>query len=221
MNIEKFKSLERVKISYLKHRGNALKVVEETGYPAEYVRKCIGKIKKKEEKNVSVLISHTLIQHIMEGHNSRLRYLIDMINSLENREQLNVSMCCRMPYRVVDGNNVCIKCNNVCEVMTTDRINIYEVKQNIIDGMREEDKCLVDFAVKMGYVGSSQPPAPIIRQNTLVVQNNSNNLSDGQKEVVKNFTNLTPLEREKLRLSLEKQIMNEYHVDKIEDVPGV
>jgi len=91
VNIEKFKLHERIKISYLKHRGNILAVVEELGVDAGYVRRVAEKIKGRERRDVDFLMANDLMQCILMGYESRVRHLMHMLSTLDQREQVRLS----------------------------------------------------------------------------------------------------------------------------------
>lgn len=75
MNVEKFKLLEKIKESYLKNRGSVLAVASELKLDLEYTRKMVSKFKKKDKRDVSVLVADSLMEHILLGYKSRVQHL--------------------------------------------------------------------------------------------------------------------------------------------------
>ena len=202
INIEKFKLLERVKLSYLKHRGNVLEVANEVGLDTEYVRDLTYKFRKQEERHVSTLIANSLMQHIMLGYESRVTHLMAMLRSLEGRDQLQVSICCFKPVVLKEaGGYKCLKCNLDCNATLADKDIIYEIKRLLLVELREEDKSLVELADKMGYTNKVQMPEVSIRQNNLVVMDNKDRV------LVQEARDMLPQDREKLRNELTRKLL--------------
>ncbi len=81
---------------------------------------------------------------------------------------------------------------------------IEELFGDIITQLREEDKSLVNFADTMG-VTEKEPPAPILKQNILVVNDRQGQIDP---DVAKEFDTLSPRDREKARKRLESYILN-------------
>jgi len=79
-----------------------------------------------------------------------------------------------------------------------DKAEIYELKQNIIGELREEDTALINFAEKMGYTKKEAPqPAPVLKQNFLVI---------GSKSKMSQAQLLDPIEREQLTKAIQKEL---------------
>jgi hypothetical protein len=143
------------------------------------------------------------MSHILLGVKSRTAHLMEMLSSLEKTEKPVLSVCCSSPVRVKkDSTDLeCLKCFAKCEVTTVPKASIYNIKSNIIEQLREEDKSLIDAATKMGYTNKiEQPPAPIFKQNILVV--------DGgvSPKMQQSIEQLPPMEREKLLERLKKEM---------------
>lgn len=213
-NLERFKVEERIKLSLLKHRGNAVIVSEELGLDLDYVRRVSFKLRKKESRDVSILISNTLMEHIFAGYRSRTELLTEMLNKLRGREQLWVSICCSQPTRIDIGPEgvsvqVCLKCGLPCQVKLLDRNGIFALEQNIIEQLREEDDALIRFAERMGYTNKEPtPPAQVQKNYNLHLHNNTPQPQVTlEGEVVQAVSEMLPTDREKLRKSLEARIL--------------
>lgn len=208
MNLDKFKQLEKAKLSYLKHRGNILEISRELELPIEYVQKLVSKFRKQEDRNVSVLISHTLMSHILHGTQSRTVHLMEMLGSLAQTEKPFLSVCCHAPFRIKkDGKNECLKCFANCEIVEVPKTSIYTIKKDIIEQLREEDRTLVEMAGKMGYTNKMEPPTTIIqnKQNVLMIGGDNPNATP---KLMSELNNLPPMEKEKLVEKLRKEIIN-------------
>ena len=204
MNIDKYKQLETVKLCYLKHRGNVLEIAKELNLPAEYIKKISDKFKKQEDRDVAVLISNTLMSHILLGVQSRTTHLMEMLTSLNKQEKPSLSVCCNAPYKLrKDGQTFeCGKCFCKCEIHDAPKTSIYNVKRDIIEQLREEDKALIEMAKTMGYTAKTEgPPPPIFKQNILVVNGGETN-----PQVLKDIQHLPPIEKEKLLEKLRREM---------------
>jgi len=217
MSIEKFKMTEKIKLSYLRHRGNVTEVVEETGYPMELVKKAIAKIKKQGERNVAVLISNTLMSHLMLGYESRVTNLMAMVKNLEGRDRNKVSICCDSPVRRIITSEEyghedyeCLECGLRAEIKILDKESILNIKIKLFEQLREEDKCLTEFADKMGYTNRENPPPPIIQKNNVLVikSDKGSGMTDKDTEIVQDYSKLPPMERERHVEKLRNEIID-------------
>lgn len=210
MNIEHFKIQEKIKLSYLKHRGNPFNVLKELGLPEDekhikYIKKLIEKFKKKESKEVSTLIADNLMAHILFGYQSRVQNLMEVMKVLDGKNEIEVSICCEAPFRERPNSNPlryeCLSCHLICDVKKLDKEGMIDLKLATIEQLREEDATLIEFAEKMGYTNKIEPPTTIInnKQNVLV-------LGEGDKKIITEIENLHPMEREKLLERLEREI---------------
>ena len=87
-SLDEFKTREKIKLSYLRHRGYILKVSEEVSMPYDYVKKMCKKIERAEERNVSELIANNITSHILLGYQSRVSYLMALIKKTEDLEKV-------------------------------------------------------------------------------------------------------------------------------------
>lgn len=207
MKSENYIQYEKIKLSYLKNRGNAIEVADELNLPVKYIKKVIYKIKKQEDRDVSVLISNTLMSHILLGSKSRVILLTEMLKSLESTEKPLLSFCHEMPVEIIEDSfktkYKCIQCKKYCEVTEIPEVDIYAVKNDIITQLREEDKNLIELASKMGYTNRIEPPpAPVFKQNILVMGQGTN------PQIMQDIQLLPPIEREKLMEKLKREMLN-------------
>lgn len=180
MNMERFKLEEKIKILNLKYRGDAVRISEETGLDLVFIKKTVAKFKKKEQRDVNVLIANTFAFHLMSGYQQRVAHITEMLNELNT---------------------------NRFTGLTSDIIN---TKIDLIKQLRDEDVCLVNFMEKMGYTGNGEQPQPIYnKHNYLVINNNGNKkngYSDVDPDVAKDIQKLTPVENQKLINRLESEL---------------
>ena len=205
MKSENYEQYEKIKLSFLKNRGNVLEISSELNLPVKYIKKVVYKLKKAEDKDVSVLISNTLMSHILLGVKSRQILLSEMLKSLESTEKPLLSFCHEMPVEVIEDSYKtrykCIQCKKYCEVTEIPEVDIYAVKNDIISQLREEDKNLIEMASKMGYTNRiDPPPAPVFKQNILVMGQGTN------PQIMQDIQQLPPMERERLMEKLKKEM---------------
>jgi len=207
-NIEEFRLLEKVKLSYLKHRGNVIEITKETNLPIEYIQKLVAKFKKRESKDIATLISHNLMQYIMLGYDSRVSHLMTMLRALEGRDQNRISLCCEAPVIRVEEtieygyeDYECLVCHLMCGTKIIDKEGILDLKIEMIEQLREEDKALVDFAEKMGYTNKPAVEPPISVKNNILV------IGEGQdRKIVEDYSNLPAMDRQKIIDNIDKQL---------------
>lgn len=223
-DLEKFKLRERIKILMFKHRGSVFDISNELSLPVDYIQREISKIRKEESKDVSKLISNTLMTHLFEGHKQRIIYLTEMIKSLDNQEMVKASDCCKAPIRIemdviTSGvRSKCSACSNICNPVRVNHIDVYDLKMKILTELRAEDQSLVSFSEKMGY--SNKEPEikqPMVKQDFFILSEQKE-ISGDEKEVRDLIKNMPPPEREKLRKTLVQKIIDISNNDVVEKV---
>lgn len=202
MNIEKFKLLEKIKKSYLKHRGDVIKVAEELNLPLDYIRRQVKKLEKADNDAVSVVIADNLTEYILLGYRSRVEYLTSMLEKLDNRDQVLVSVCCGEIVEEESDGYKCLKCGKICRVKVADRKMVFELKSKILEQLREEDRVLVEFAEKMGY--TFQRPKEEHKHIHYEVK-----IENVNGETVRKLQELDPMERERVIKELERKLRSE------------
>src|SRR3972149_11563602 len=215
-NLEEFKIVEKIKILYLKYKGNLFSILKDLGWSEDeehikYIEKLIKKFKGKESKDVTTRISHTLMQYLFFGHESRTHHLMETLKTLEERDRTKVSLCCEAPVKrfgetIIYGyeDYECLHCHLLCQIKVTTNEKILDLKLGSIEQLREEDKTLVEFAIKMGYTNKQEfPPAPQIKQNVIIL-----NEGEGKIRAIAVINRLSPLERDILIDKLTKKIVD-------------
>ena len=210
MNIEQFRVFEKIKLCYLKHRGNILEISSELNLPLDYIKKMVHKFQKEEHRNVDVLIANNLMAHILLGAESRCLHLMEMLRSLEKTERPFVSVCCNAVFKTTHDSLIgtthrCMSCKANCDIHQPPKATIYRIKLDLLEQLREEDSALVDMAEKMGYTNKVEAPTTVInhKPNVLVI-------SDGSKQdqdIIEDYTKLSPMDRERLIEKLRKRII--------------
>lgn len=198
--MEKWKMLEKIRISSLRNRGDVLAVAKDLNLDLAYVKRCIDKQRKRESRDVCQMISSTLMAHLFEGYEMRMHYITELLRSLDGRHQVSVSDCCRHIIETNEQGIVCRKCTRPCSVIVLDQHGVYALKQTLIVQLREEDKTLVDFAAKMGYTEKQDAPAAVKYEDKRQI------IVMGDSGITKELADLGPLEREALRMKLERQL---------------
>jgi len=203
--IEKFRFEEKVRLCFIKHRGNLLAVSKELDVDLELVKKLGDKLKKKTAYDVKRLVAENIMQHLLLGHEQRIMYLNDCLLVLEGKETADISICCASPVKWSNHTPpvaTCLKCNIRCETKEIDRPRVLELKFKAIEMLREEDTALTEFAVKMGYTDKDPASITNVRNNYLVV--GSEKLDQTK---VNDINQLSPMERQKARKRLEHAII--------------
>ena len=150
-----------------------------------------------------------MFQCILEGYYQRISQLQRYLQLLESKELSFVSDCCNKPFEdklvLGDIKRVCVKCDNECGIREVDNNWVYNFRLKVIQELREEDKALTDFSAKMGYTAVEEQPKNIVNNRFVV-------LGDVKKEeldqnTVAEIESLPPMERERLRKSIESRIL--------------
>lgn len=209
-SLDEWKLLNKLRIACLKHRCDVVLVCKEMGFSEDdqhisYVKKFIDKFRKQEDRNISVLIANNLLSIILEGSQSRITHLTEMLNFLAGKESAVVSSCCEAPVTTRTSGDqtvhTCIKCNFPCRVIQLDRLAIYSKKQEILRDLRAEDQSLVEMAEKLGFTNSKTEPTTVVntRQNILVI-------GDKDKQRVEEIEKLPLMAQHQLLEKLHKEI---------------
>jgi hypothetical protein len=215
MNIEEFRMIEKIKLSYLKHRGNIEDISKDLAIDVAYIRKMVGKFKKKEDRDVSTLIANNLMAHVMLGSQSRTVRLMELLKTVEGSEKPILSVCCQAPFDVIEDSYenryVCQKCDRSCDIHYFIKPAVYNIISNLIEQLREEDVALIEMADKMGYTNVQKVPDTLIQQNNRILV-----LNDNEKEAFRDLKALPPLDREKIIDKIGKILIQDKR-KKIED----
>jgi hypothetical protein len=207
--IEQFKAMERFRLCYLKHRGNVLSTCEELGWPIEVGRSYANKVKGRVERDVAFGVSQSIMMQLLIGYESRVGHLQELLNRLDGTNKLIVSKCCYYPIFLKKERREplphCTNCNKKCETKIVGLPVVYDLIFRTVGQLQDEDRAIVEFAKKMGYVNPDAPPTSIVRNNVLVVDGNRKQLPLDQG-FVQDVERLPPMEREKLRKRLEEHI---------------
>lgn len=215
-NINQFLIDERIKLSYLRNRGNSTLVAEELDLDLQYVKKRVARIRKQEKRDVAVLISHNLTQNILLGYESRMQYYLEALKSIDEENSRLVSVCHRLPVIKVSENGVtkyiCPKCQKKCKTIKSSKINAMDLKLRILEHMRIEDEQLLNVAQKMGYINADTPPNVV---NQIYVNNkgNKNDEVEMDDEIKKLISGIDPADREVLIKNIETKILTENIID--------
>ena len=207
-NLEKFKLMERIKISSLINRGDPVAVSEELKLPLDYVKKILIKIRKQELKNINLLVANNVMEYIIMGYKARTHNLTEMWKALLGRDKSLISTCCEKPVKKCENKDKngkeyeCLACGLRCHTELVDEEGIIDLKMGILEQLREEDRALIEFADKMGYTNKepSEPPFQI-KQNILVMG------SEKDKQIIEDYNKLSPMARQQLIDKLDKQIL--------------
>jgi hypothetical protein len=203
--IEELRTIERVRFSYLKNRGSIPDIVEETGLPLEYIKKLVRKFKGQEIRDVSILVSNSIMQQMLFGYNQRIGHLMDTLKQIDKRTQIEVSVCCESPVLKENEKNTCSSCNLPAQIKIIDKEGLLDIKLAILEQLREEDRLMVEFATKMGFTQKEevQPQTPVNQYNLFM--GGSNKPTPEQEKILLDIRALPGLERDILAQNLLRE----------------
>jgi len=212
-NLSKFRLDEQIKKSYLKNLGDVSLVLKELNLPQDYILSRIEKIKKTETSGERDSVAESIMGYISVGYRARRIRILEMINSLEGVEQCNVSLCCSAPVQYHSSSEEewysCLQCLKRCQVRTASYMDVYRIKKELIEELREEDKHLINFAKEMGYT-KQQTPGILVQQKKNIIMM-PGTLKENE---LKDLEKLSPMDRERLIDRLTKEIVS---IEKSED----
>ena len=201
-----------VKLSWLKHRGNILEVIEELGMPEEVVRAEVIKI-KEESKDPLTLIANTLSQEILIGHQSRVHLLMAILKKLSINLDQRISLCCKFPVDPIKESQEyghkdyrCMNCHKLCDTNIITNAELVDLAKQVITELREEDKELLVFAKDMGYTNAL--PTTIINQKQNIVVFDNKEGENTEKIIKKVEDLLDPMARDRLIEKLDQEIVD-------------
>lgn len=207
MNLEQFKTVEKIKYCYLRYRGDLTRISEELNIPYKTVVKYVNIFKKKEERDVSKMVSNSIMQHLLFGYESRVANLMDMLKNLQSKDSVKVSCCCDFITKIEEGKTICLRCLKPCEEYCIEKENIYRLKKDIILELREEDKTFAEFAVSMGYTNQEKElPKNIVKVQQNVIMLGKDKLGN---DLIADTDKLDPISREKLIKTIEAKVFEE------------
>lgn len=204
----------KVQLALVKHRGDYVRAAAESGVDVSYVKKTMKKMKGALTRDVSVLAAEGIMREVKVGYDSRLSYVMEMLNYLHGRDSLVVSACCGDGVYEDKDKIKCLKCRKVCRVKELTNKSIITLRLKLLELWGQEDDRLVDFAEKLGFT-AKEPQAPLIqhiKQNVLYMGKDgkepTKELTEEQQKTLANVNDLPPLEIERLRTTLYKTMMN-------------
>ena len=214
---EKYIIEEKTRKALLRCGGDIVKVSADLAQPLKYVLKIRQKMKAGIMKNpdLNLQIAANITREILEGRNQRRQVYQDMLSSLDNREQLWVCVICDTEVRdmIIDSDEgvvyFCPLCNLVVNRKLKDRGPVYTQKESILKALLDEDDKLMTWMTKMGWTGNEQPPGPTTvvhsKQNVIVL--GGAEIGDKEQKILDELKHLPPLEAEKLRQDLKKEMI--------------
>jgi hypothetical protein len=204
---------ERVRVSFLRNRGNIEKVIREVNLPKEYVVKLLVKFRKACKQEGNRLVADQILTHLMFGYNSRVEQLMSVIEQFEKVEKIKKSTCCGWQVRQMadpheDGSPAyeCLKCNDLTDTYEWLNEEALTKKMAAIAMLRQEDVEMRNFSEKLGYTQKDNTPTSVINntQNIVVMPNNDGKIDDTS---IKEMEQLKPVEMEFLRQKIESGLL--------------
>lgn len=229
-NIEKFRLEERIYLSYCKHRGDADRVSREIGVPYDFALKICNKLKKRQDRNVNLLICSHIMGTVLLGRESRMQYYTSMINALEGRDSIELSACCKslMVVKLSHEPPVCLKCGKQSRVYLEHQSGIYSLRMELLKELREEDHLLVEFSEKMGYTQKQEGPSVMYKDERKYLFLGSQGseprpeltgIDEKQKILLEEAGRLNPIDRTDL-INRIQQGLEDISKEKKEDGPA-
>ncbi len=225
-NIERERVHGRINTSFYMNRGDLEKVEQETGYDLVLIKKVTDKYRKRMKYDVSYHLANMMYDNIRIGSQQRTYVFTECLNQLRGATQIEVSACCGRAMVTTEVETeagsepvvLCSKCQKpVLGTKIIQQLQIYGLIKEYTEELRKEENHLLNFAKGMGITADNSPKAPMIQQNfvTMPLPDPHIKKVDATEEgeiipetETKEIEELTPLERRKLCVSLEKKIID-------------
>ena len=208
---EEAEIIEKIRVSYIKNRGNSLLITKELNYPKEFIYKTIRKFKKESKHEMPTLVAEKVLEHLMLGYMTRTQYLFETIKDAERAEKSLRSTCCKSIVRELDRvfegigatkGFECLLCKKEADVYVYLDTDFMTTKMNALEKLRKEDELLHKWLIENKY--TEKPSSIVVQDNSINIQNNKQLSSEDVAELEK----LGPLAQEELRLKIEKKILD-------------
>ena len=205
--------IEKIRISYIKNRGNSLEITKELGdLPKEYVYKVIRKFKNESKIELPNLVAEKVLEHLMLGYMTRTQYLFETLKEAEKAQKTLISTCCKGQVRPLDPvfNGIgatkgweCLDCHKETDVIPVLNEKALYAKMDAIDKLRKEDEAIFKWAVESKYTKKSEKVVNVNQDNSINI-----NQSKLSSEEIVELQKLGPLAQEELRLKIEKKLLD-------------
>lgn len=209
--IEKFKTEERIRRLFFKHRGNINAIINETGFDGNYIRAITKKIKGSLRKDVNFEIACFITDAILAGREQRLIIMEDRLQELLNKKKKLISACCNWEIKENKYENEirykCLKCFGDCDTIEIDTVNDTQVVK-LIDRMRKEDELIAKFLATMGIVATGGELSPPPQQPSRISVESSEvaSLPPVEKKMLEKLQDLNESEISEIRRFVEDKI---------------
>lgn len=216
---------EKIRISFIKNRGNEQATAFDVGAPIDDVRTvCNQYLSKAKQGKVSP--TDTLLHYLELGHVQRTSSLQNVLEEARQAASRPFSQCCKAPASVssymkekgVDDIPfyTCTACDELCDVFFKFDNKAMGTMLGALDLMRKEDAQLLNFISKLHLSQSPEDMKPTGGNPEFTFTDESGKKTKRvvSKEVVADADKLTPVEREKLRKDLELRIVSDVSFEK-------
>ena len=175
MNIEKVKFEEKLENLYLKYCGDISAIQKELNISNTqmiYVAKTIKRVERRILSYQPSLPIQRSIASFIRNSIERTSIYRKMISLLTGREQLTVSLCCGLPVQEQkdEGEVIyyCIGCDHETKTKIIDHVEIYQLQMQILTAMQTEERSVMDFFDKAGYLNNKNPHINFTQNNSVI-----------------------------------------------------
>lgn len=211
---EKWKMEERIQLSVFKHRGNVALVSKECDIPYDFAMYVCNKIKKRQDRDVKLLVAGHIVGTLLLGRESRIQYLTTMLNALEGKDSIELSACCKSIRVIKPGDDipVCLRCGKEANWYIEHQRGIYDLRITLLQELREEDRLMMEFADKFGYTAKGTADNMVYKDERKYININGQGASclpDKQRLLLEEAGKLSPIERTALINQIRYDVLDQ------------
>lgn len=228
--IQKFMFEDKIRFYYFRHRGVVSKIVaglkklpeyKNTTIDPTYIVKVIKKFEKERKNNLGLHVCWNFMEFLHMGVQERLSRYQQWMEELEDKSEVQVSSCHRVPvghvideeageeyYRCLEPN-----CNKRTVPILLENIEVYNLRMKLLDEMRKDEGLLLKAIKDLGFTVSEPPEVTKVTQYNFHQHNDSSKpnqrkeLDAEDTKLLTGIENLDPRARESMIKRLEKDIV--------------
>ena len=205
--------LERVKVAFLVHLGDAYLISEELNMSLPEVNMHLKEIRKSEQ-DPNQLTADNVAMWVISGINMRMYHLHKQLKAINGRDQMWRSACCHDPVEEVPATpgtpatdttpeilptpafKRCLGCKKECRVELLDYPTIYRIRNETMRSIREEITLYIHTLKELNIVAEQPKYTQNVKQDILII--------GGQQQ---DYLKLGPMEMDRLLNDLKKEIV--------------
>lgn len=194
--------MEKVRVAYLMHMGNANLIAEELKMPLLEVKKYVSEIRESENQDIRQLTADNVAMYIISGIEMRMYHLHRQLKAINGRDQMWRSVCCHDPVETVPATaetpefKRCLGCKLGCNIELIDYPTIFRLRNETMKSIRDEMTFYIHTLKELNIIAEQPKYVQNVKQDILIV--------GGKQE---DYLKLGPMEMDRLLGDLKKELV--------------